>query len=368
MRMLVCKSTVLLIFILPYLLGACSATPSNGVTVAVLLTEADAANPLFKAGFTDMAAKAVVADRVTPGAQVVFEQAGGNAEKEAQLIASFIARNVQAIVIDPVSLERAAPVLEKARQAGIIIICIKNCQGADSLVTASVTVSEYDLGSLAGDAVLKHVLTRLNGEARVGVLACALPSCRNRRAGFQAHVKALPGIEIVDNEQPAGQKDSRTGSAMDFLKANPHVNLLWAGSSESTQDAIHAVRSMGLSGMVTVFGTGMNSEIAQELLGTDGILQGVADARPYQLGAIALQMALNDRDQKATTHVESLAPVYYGREDQPGVRNYLAREGKLVAEPSTAGMPKLDTTPTPYNPGPSCACNDSAHPVIPTPQ
>jgi ABC-type sugar transport system substrate-binding protein len=352
------KRKIIPIFLLMVLITtACGAAQAHQPVIAILLSESDAENYLLKTGFQETAEKASVS--------LVFYTASGSLEKEAAKVNELIAQHVQSIIFEPVSLTDSLPAFEKAQAAGIPLVCLGDC-GSSSSIPGVVRVSPRNLGALAGDAMLQYTMSSLGGKAQVGLFGCQ-SSASNQAGcdGAASHLKLLPGTQVV-SDAAEGPYPDLTEEAQAFLSAHPELNLVWAAGAKETQAALQAVQTMGLSGKVALFGTGMSQETAQALLAGDDILQGVVDWQPYLVGTLSLRMALDWGLDGQPAYAVDAPPTIYTRRAPEQVQAYLDQAGKLQIDAPTPHPPVDTPTPAPYNPS-DCGCNPTAHPALPTP-
>jgi sugar transport system substrate-binding protein len=145
---------------------------------------------------------------VQAGMKAAADKAGnvdlvlGNSEndltKEASLIDDYITRGVKAIVITPILADGSVAALERAKKAGITIICFNTCVKKEGTASAYLVTKNEDLGTTTGQAAVKFITDKLGGKAKIGLLNCdQFEGCPPRKEGFLKEVKALPGVEVV---------------------------------------------------------------------------------------------------------------------------------------------------------------------------
>ncbi len=347
----------LLVITLALALTACTSRSRGPARlIGVVVSPSEMASPLFRAGLQERAAKA--------GVSLQLASAKGEVDQEAHIIDSLIARGAEAIIVTPVSAG-SLPSLRKAQAAGIAVICFKVPVGDPQICTVFVSADERELGSTDGDAALKPIIGQNGGQAALGLVTCSDdPACGQRRSGFLARVKLLPGVRVLD-ERPADTEATARAATEAMLQEHPEISFVWAATQRGTVGAAAAIESLGLAGKVQLLGTGVDSEIVGLLQSRDGILQGAADYLPYQEGAALMEIALAARPGEGTGITLSIPPLYLSRDDEAQVQAYLAQSGKLPAPALVVPVPAGSATPS----GNDCHCLDSpAHPVIPTPE
>ncbi|MDM8008187.1 MAG: substrate-binding domain-containing protein, partial [Phycisphaerae bacterium] len=218
------------------------------------------------------------------GAEVILGNTDNKLDKEASMIDDYISRGVDAIVITPISSDGSVAALKRAKEAGIKIICFNTCVSDKTIPSAYLVTKNEDLGIKSGEAAVKFITERLGGKAKIGILNCdQFEGCPPRKTGFIEQLKAVPGAQVVA-DQAGWLADKAQPVAEAMLQANPDINVLWAANEGGTVAHANAVKTLGLSGKVFVFGTDMNNQMGQMLQANDDILQGVTGQAPFQMG------------------------------------------------------------------------------------
>lgn len=277
---------------------------------------------------------------VQAGMQAAADKAGnvevllGNTEnkldKEASLIDDYITRKVDAIVITPISADGSLAALKKAKDAGITIICFNTCVNDPAVPSAFLVTKNEDLGTKSGEAAAKYITDKLGGKAKIGILNCdQFEGCPPRKAGFLAQVQKIAGVEIVA-DQAGWLADKAQPVSEAMLQAHPDINVLWAANEGGTVAHANAVKTLGLSGKVAVFGTDMNNQMGQMLMADDNILQGVTGQAPFQMGydsLVAALAVLNSEKVEATTNTPT---IFFGRGADALIKQFMDTEGKAI--------------------------------------
>ena len=214
-------------------------------------------------------------------------------DREVQLINTYIAKKVDAIVISPLSKTASKTALKKAQEKGIKIITY-NSTVDGNVASAYVESSQKDLGAQSGQAARRYIEEKLGGKAKIAMLAfkSQVPEQSNERSsGFKDEVTKLPGVTIV-SEQDAWMPEMAIKKAGDILTANPDLNMIWAANEGGTVGSVMAVKNAGLSKKVAVFGTDTSKQLIQFLLNGDEILHGITGQLPYEIGEKAMEVAI----------------------------------------------------------------------------
>jgi ABC-type sugar transport system substrate-binding protein len=302
--------------------AAPAAAAGKKLLIAGVVFQSDTFMQTVQAGIQAAADKA--------GAEVLMGNTENKLDKEASMIDDYITRKVDAIVITPISADGSLAALKKAKAAGITIICFNTCVSEKGIASAYLVTKNEDLGTKTGEAAVKFITDKLGGKAVIGMLNCdQFEGCPPRKTGFEAQMKTLPGVQIVA-DQAGWLADKAQPVAEAMLQANPNINVLWAANEGGTVAEANAVKTLGLSGKVFVFGTDMNNQMGQMLLANDDILQGVTGQAPYQMGYDALNAALDALNGKTLPELTNTPTIFFGRGNDAMINQYMSSEGKAI--------------------------------------
>ncbi|HEX9015502.1 MAG TPA: substrate-binding domain-containing protein [Chloroflexota bacterium] len=298
------------------------APAAKKMVIAGVVFQSDTFMQTVQAGMKAAADKA--------GAEMLMGNTDNKLDKEASMIDDYINRKVDAIVITPISAEGSAAALKKAKAAGIPIVFFNTGLKEAGVGSSFLVTKNEDLGIKSGEAAVKFINEKLGGKAKIGVLNCdQFEGCPPRKAGFLDTVKKLPGVEIA-SDQAGWLADKAQPVAEAMLQANPGINVLWAANEGGTVAEANAVKTLGLSGKVYVFGTDMNSQMGQMLQANDNILQGVTGQAPYQMGYDALNTMLDVMAKKTVKDVVNTPTIYFGRGNDNLIKQFMSSDGKAI--------------------------------------
>lgn len=247
---------------------ACSgAAKDETITIGVTLMDYSTE---FSIGLKDyMEAKAASMDDV----ELVFVDAGGDAVKQVAQVESFIAQEVDAIVMQPQEQEACNPAVQKAQEAGIPIV---NC---NSLTTSDPDAYVGSNDAESAEIAMTYIAEELGGSGNVLMM--------RGHAGQTAEIM-------------------RTEGAMAILEENPNMTLLaeqtaeWSRADAMTLmenwiqaygDDIDAVfcqnDEMALGAMNALIQAGKNDDII--VVGVDAIPDALTAVSSGQLDATVYQ-------------------------------------------------------------------------------
>lgn len=295
--------------------------------IAGMFLQEDQFFRLIQFGMKDAAEKA--------GAELLLASSDGKLDKEIQLVNTYIARHVDAIVLSPLSSTASVTALTRARDAGIKVVTY-NSTVEGEVPTAFIESDQRDLGSQTGQVARRHIEEQLGGKAKLAILAfkSVLPEQSDARTGgFKGEISNLPGVEIVA-EQDAWLPEMAIKKVGDILTANSEINLIWCANEGGTVGAVMAVKNAGLGGQVAVFGTDVSDQLAGFLLSEDQILHAVTGQQPFEIGSQAVQAAVAAASKEPVEKQVSMSGVLLTRQDPEKIQMFRKRLQELIAKGS----------------------------------
>jgi len=266
------------------------------------------------------------------GAELLEGNSANKPDKEIQLVNTYIARGVDAIVISPLSATASVAGLKRAKAKGVEIITYNSTVEGD-IPAAYIESDPHDLGAQTGRAAVKYINEKLGGKAKVAILAfkSQLPEQSDARTGgFKSEVTKLPGVEIVA-EQDAWEAEPAKKKAGYIFTANPDLDIIWSANEGGTVGSVLAVKNEGKAGRIAVFGTDTSEQLAAFLLSKDNILQAVTGQKPFEIGARAVETALDVLAGRPVKKKVSMSGVLLSRDDPEGVRAFQKRLKELIS-------------------------------------
>ena len=303
--------------------GLSGCARSDKKKVAGIVFQEDQFFRLVTFGMREAAAK--------NGVELLEANSAGKPDKEIQLVNTYIASGVSAIVISPLSLKASSSALGRAREKGITVITYNtNVEG--DIAAAYVESDQYGLGALTGKAAREYIEAKLGGNARIAILAFMSNAPEQniaRVSGFKDQVVSMPGVTIVA-EQDAWLAETAVKKGSDILTAHPDLDIFWAANEGGTVGAVMAVKNAGRTGKVVVFGTDASSQLADFLLADDNILQAVTGQRPYEIGFSAMEAAVKALNGQPVEKRTALPGLLLSRVDTAGIMEFKERLSQLT--------------------------------------
>ncbi len=265
------------------------------------------------------------------GVELLEANSASKPDKEVELINTYIANSVDAIVISPLSARASVAALARAHEKGIIIVTYNTPVEGD-LAASFVESDQVDLGASTGRAARAFIERTLEGKAKIAIISgkSQIPEQAMMRInGFKDEVLKLPGVSIV-SEQDAWLAEQATKKVGDILTANPDVDIVWAANEGGTVGAVMSVRNAGKAGKVSVFGTDISEQLSNFLLDDDRVLQAITGQQPFEIGSMAAEAAVRVLKGQSVEKKSSLPGVLLTREKPDEIRKFKQRLKELT--------------------------------------
>ncbi len=281
--------------------SAAALAPANAkmpekITSIGLMVQ-DMSNPFFSAmdkGAKDAAAKI--------GATLNTQDAQLDLANQNTQIDAFIQQGVNLIVISAVDEAGIAPAIQRAKEAGVIVIAVDTpAHGADAVVMTNAVQ--------AGEKSCDYLFQQMGGKGQVLLVdGTPIQTIIDRINGCKTVAKNYPDIKIVG--QQASKNDRASGLAVttDMLTANPDVTGIFGMNDPSALGAVLAVEQAGKTGQIKVTGVDGSPEAVAELTREGSPFIGTATQNPAEMVRQAVKIAVDMTEGKMPAEKTVLIP------------------------------------------------------------
>lgn len=176
-----------------------------------------------------------------------FSDAQQKQENQIKALRTFLAQNVNAIILAPVVETGWEPVLKEIKRANIPVILVdRGIKVSDESLYTTLIASDFvEEGRLAA----QWLGNKLNGKGNVVELQGtpgAAPAI-DRKRGFEEGLKAFPGIKIIKSQSGDFTRSKGKEVMEAFLKAEgKNINAVYAHNDDMALGAIQAIEEAGL--------------------------------------------------------------------------------------------------------------------------
>lgn len=220
------------------------------------------------------------------GVDLTVTDAQNDASQQANQLQNFTSSGLDAIVVNPVDSDAAAPSVRAADKARIPVIAVD--RGVNNATTDALVASDNIAG---GELAGKSIAEKLGGKGKIVILQgqAGTSAARERAEGFAKGLKAYPGIQVVA-QQPADFDRTKGLDVMsNLLQAHPDVQGVIAANDEMALGAVKALGSKAGKSVQVVGFDGTPDGL--KAVGAGTLYASVAQ-QPSQLGKIAVDNAL----------------------------------------------------------------------------
>lgn len=233
----------------------------------------------------------VIDEAKKQGVDLVFLEAGGfgGIQKEIANVETLIEQKVDAIILDPISVEALSPVLNKAKDAGIPVIGVGDLVDHPAVVAAA-TSKQEDIGHAMGQALVDGS----KGQPVNLIVLAGPPGAEwttKRHAGFDAVVKAASNIKTLTTQWfPDETRANGLKLAEDYLKTFPNANAFYTADNAVGLGVGDTLKQQNKVGQVQVVTCVVDADTVQMI--KDGAITADVAQQPVTAGRLALQLAI----------------------------------------------------------------------------
>ena len=270
--------------------GSADAGGGGGDTIVGLITKTDT-NPFFvkmKQGAQAAASQSGVKLQTYAGKQ------DGDNESQVQAIENLISAGAKGFLITPNDSKAIVPSIDKARQAGMLVIALDTPTDPASAVDATFATDNFQAGLLIGQwAKAKFGST----PAKIAMLDLNANQVSVDVGRDQGFLKGF-GVDVKDENRIGDESDARivghdvTDGAEDggrtamenLLQKDPSINLVYTINEPAAAGAYQAIKAAGKEKQVTI-------------VSVDGGCDGVKNVKAGVIGATSQQYPLKMAQQ-----------------------------------------------------------------------
>jgi fructose transport system substrate-binding protein len=265
----------------------------------------------------------------------------GDNDTQVQAIENLIAVGATAILITANDPQAIVPAVQRAREAGVLVIAIDTPLDPMDAADATIATDNFKAGELIGRWAAATLGER-TADARIAMLnlnpnAITVDVARDqgflRGFGIEIHDPNVVGDEtdprIVGHDVTQGAEEGGRRAMENLLQRDPSINVVYTVNEPSAAGAFEALKAVGREHAVTI-------------VSVDGGCAGVADVRDGVIGATAMQFPV----QMAVLGVRAAAE--WSRtgampEPSPGLAFYDTGV-ELITDRPAGGIPVTSST------------------------
>ena len=277
-----------------------SASAAGKELKSVGLTVGDMANPFFVAmgkGTEDAAKK------INPNVKVTALSSKYDLNTQVGQIENLIANKVDLILLNAVDPKGVAPVVKKARDAGIVVVAVDvGAEGVDYTVMSD--------NVAAGANACDYIVKKLNGKGSVVIVnGPPVTSVIDRVVGCKQVFAKNSGIKVLsDNQDAKGSRDGGMAVMQDLLTANPKIDAVFAINDPTGIGAELAIKQAKRTGIFITAVDGAPDAVVA-LKDPNSLFEGSSAQNPYQMANDGVKVGFDIMNGKAPKDKVKLLPV-----------------------------------------------------------
>lgn len=260
-------------------LTACSSSDSDSVKVG-LITKTDS-NPYFV-----KLREAAQAQADSSGAELVALAGAFDGDNEGQVAAieNLVGQGVKGILITPNSSTGVLDAIEKARDAGVVVIALDTATDPEDAVDATFATDNKAAGVSQGEWVKGTLGTTAPQVIMLDGTAGGTVDTFRHDGFLEGMGLTDSSPEIVGQENTNGDQTKAQTAMENLLQRAPGVNALYTINEPAAAGAYQAIQSAGRADQITIGSI-------------DGSCTGIANVKSGVIGATVLQFPAKMAEQ-----------------------------------------------------------------------
>lgn len=203
---------------------------------------------------------------------------------EVEAVEACLEEGVDGLLIAPGEPARLEPLLARAQERGIPVVCV-DTDAPGSQLLCTVSVDPGMSGALGGELMGRFLLGKGPVVPVTGFLA-TVAHARNLEGFRETIGKLWPGLEVLAVVEAHDDEAEAYRRCRDVLDAHPHVAGVYVNTANSLP-VLGALRDAGLADKVTAITTDLFPALVPHI--ESGAVAATIHERPWTQGRIAFQ-------------------------------------------------------------------------------
>ncbi len=207
-------------------------------------------------------------------------------DKQVQQVESFIDKNVNIIIINPVDAnsKKLMKVLKKAKKAGIKIVVVDSQLSDDSSVDTTIVSDNYQAGVLCAQNLMQT-----QSSAKILLLEHQnAVSAVDRINGFLDTINGNDAYQVVDRKDCLGQTEIAMPQVASVIASGTSFDTVMALNDQVAIGALAAIENANLTTSVKIYGVDGSPDM-KNLLATTSSIQATVAQSPLTIGKKAIE-------------------------------------------------------------------------------
>lgn len=236
----------------------------------------------------------------------VFYGGSSDGAGQAAYVESLLAQDYDAICVVPFDTEALEPILQKAREQGIMVITHE---------AAGMTNIDYDIEAFDNEDYGRHFMEQIaaeigNAGEYIQIVGATTSASHMQWVGAAEELQKdkYPDMKQVGLLESADDQDQAYNKVKEALTANKNIVAIQGSAMGDVAGAARAVEDLGLSGKVKVIGTSLVSVSGKYI--ESGTIQSIGFWDPALTGKAMIELAIAALDGKAADGLALNVPGY----------------------------------------------------------
>ncbi len=227
------------------------------------------------------------------GCTLMTNSCDSDSAKQITALENFISAGCDAIIVCAVDSEATKPVIAKAKEAGIAVVCLTSTiDGYDAYIGCE----EYVLGYTQGCAVGQRIAEMYGTDEEVQAATLnydLMESVIARKEGIMEGVQEYaPNVKFVADATAADQEEGMSNTE-NFLQANPDLKVVCGVSDGAALGAYQAFKAAGMTDPDKYLIAGIDAtDEALKLIDEESIYQVTVSQNPAATGKALVDTAI----------------------------------------------------------------------------
>lgn len=206
-------------------------------------------------------------------------------DEQVSILEDVIAKRPDAIVISSTSSEATVPAIERAFDAGIVIITVDNRVMTDKVHSFLATDNVKGGGAAAEQLVANLTANNIPLEGKIGIISAmaGVQVLIDRDTGFLTKLEELaPNIEVIETRHVDNDMTKAMAAAEDIITANPDLVGVFANNNMTGNGVARVISERGLQDSIMLVAYDSDPEQVAAL--RSGVIRALVVQDPFGMG------------------------------------------------------------------------------------
>jgi ribose transport system substrate-binding protein len=229
-----------------------------------------------------------------------------NVAEQAKLVEDAIRNTPDAIIFDPVEIEKLVPAIEKINAAGIPVVEVTDRSVGGKFVSR-VLPDDYQIAL----GVARRLIKEMGGKGGVVILEGIAGNVTNteRLRGFNDAIKEAAGVKLLASKTGNYQRKPAQDVMEGWIKSYPQIDGVLAANDSMAAAVVETLEKRGRKALIV----GINgSKEAVELIKA-GRMLATGEFNGFVLGCLSTEVAARNLKKQAVPQELVLKPAIYDK-------------------------------------------------------